>query len=93
MSKHTAGPWWTDENGHIVCYPKGMQVGVLSKQLPEGELEANHNLIVAAPELLLAGKHLFVKLAEIYQATGQKMSDCQALRDWLAAIAKAEGRS
>jgi len=37
--------------------------------------------------LLLAGKHMFVKLAEIYQATGQMMTDCQAIRDWLEAVA------
>jgi hypothetical protein len=53
-SKHTPGPGRTDENGHIVCYPDGLSIGVLSKQLPEGELKANHQLIVAAPELLEA---------------------------------------
>jgi hypothetical protein len=53
-SKHTPGPWRTDENGHIVCYPEGLSVGVLSKQLPEGELKANHLLIVSAPDLLAA---------------------------------------
>lgn len=54
---------------------------------------ANMHLIAAAPDLLLTGKHLFVKLAEVYRATGQKMTDCQAIRDWLEAVAKAEGRS
>lgn len=54
--------------------------------------EESSRLIAAAPDVINAGKHLFVKLAEVYQATGQKISDCQAIRDWLAAVAKAEGR-
>jgi hypothetical protein len=41
-AKHTPGPWRTDEHGNIVCYPEGLSVGVLSRQLPEGELKANH---------------------------------------------------
>ncbi len=40
--------------------------------------------------LVTAGKHLAVKLAEVYRAAGQKPADCQAIRDWMAAIAKAE---
>lgn len=37
-----------------------------------------------------AGKHLAVKLAEVYRAAGQRPSDCQAIRDWIAAL-KSEG--
>jgi hypothetical protein len=81
-SKHTPGPWRTDENGHIVCYPDGLSIGVLSKQLPEGELKANHQLIVAAPELLEA-----LKLAVSNQP---KDDSCEAwVSDAKAAIAKA----
>ncbi len=43
--------------------------------------------------LIQSGKHLAVKLAEVYRAAGQKPADCQAIRDWMAALAKAEGRS
>lgn len=38
--------------------------------------------------LASAGKHLAVKLAETYRAAGIRPADCQALRDWMAAIAK-----
>jgi hypothetical protein len=42
-------------------------------------------------DLIIAGKHLFVKLSEIYRAAGINPKDCQALRDWFAAVNKAEG--
>jgi hypothetical protein len=81
-AKHTPGPWRTDEHGNIVCYPEGLSVGVLSRQLPEGELKANHQLIVAAPELLEA-----LKLAVSNQP---KDDSCEAwVSDAKAAIAKA----
>jgi beta-phosphoglucomutase-like phosphatase (HAD superfamily) len=81
-SKHTPGPWRTDENGHIVCYPDGLSIGVLSKQLPEGELKANHQLIVAAPELLEALKAINVDVC-MASASSENM---RLVRD---AIAKA----
>lgn len=46
-----------------------------------------------SPDLLAAGKHLAVKLAEIYKAHGLKVSDCQAMREWMRAAAKADGKS
>jgi hypothetical protein len=49
-------------------------------------------LLAAAPDLIQAGKHLAIKLAEVYRAAGQSPADCQAMRDWMKAIAKAEGR-
>lgn len=42
--------------------------------------------------LVTAGKHLAVKLAQVYRAARQQPADCQAIRDWMAALAKAEGR-
>jgi hypothetical protein len=56
-------------------------------------MEANARLISAAPDMLAAGKHLAVKLAEVYRAAGQSPKDCQAICDWMAAVAKAEGRT
>ena len=43
-------------------------------------------------DLIAAGKHLAVKLSQVYHAAGQKPANCQAIRDWMAALAKAEGR-
>jgi len=34
--------------------------------------------------LEIAGKHLAVKLAEVYRAANANPADCQALRDWLS---------
>jgi hypothetical protein len=83
-SKHTPGPWRTDENGHIVCYPDGLSIGVLSKQLPEGELKANHQLIVAAPELLEALELVWDKVLTEYHS-----KDSYVRQQVEAAIAKA----
>jgi hypothetical protein len=58
----------------------------VSKSLSEKELGEIY-------ELLLAGKHLAVKLAETYRAAGINPKDCQAIRDWFAAVNKAEGKS
>lgn len=58
---------------------------IMKRQL--ADLRANQDVLVAA------GKHLAVKLAEVYRAAGQKPANCQAIRDWMAALVKAEGRS
>ena len=57
------------------------------------EQSMNGHLIAAAPDLLLAGKHLAVKLSELYHLLDKKPSNCQAIRDFMAVVAKAEGRS
>ena len=44
-------------------------------------------------EIVTAGKHLAVKLAEVYRAAGQKPADCQAIRDWMTAVSKVGGAS
>lgn len=36
--------------------------------------------------LAQAGKHLAVKLADVYRAAGQNPADCQAIREWMTAI-------
>lgn len=55
-------------------------------------MAADARLIAAAPDMLQAGKHLAVKLAEVYRAAGQSPGSCQALRDWMDAASRAEGR-
>jgi len=42
--------------------------------------------------LLIAGKHVAVKLAEVYRAVGQAPGACQALRDFNAAVRLIESR-
>lgn len=42
--------------------------------------------------LLIAGKHVAVKLAEVYRAAGQAPGSCQALRDFSAAVQAIESR-
>lgn len=42
--------------------------------------------------LLIAGKHIAVKLAEVYRAAGQAPGACQALRDFSAAVQAIESR-
>ena len=36
--------------------------------------------------IVQAGKHVAVKLADLYRAAGQKPADCQAIRDWMTAV-------
>jgi hypothetical protein len=50
-------------------------------------------LAYANTALTSAGKHLAVKLAEVYRAAGRSPAECQAIRDWMAALAAAEARS
>lgn len=38
--------------------------------------------------LIAAGKHLAVKLADVYRAARVDPKDCQAIRDWMAALKK-----
>lgn len=54
------------------------------------EGEANARLASFSPQLLTAGKHLVVKLAETYKAAGLDPKECQAIRDFMALAAKAE---
>ena len=95
MAKHTPGPWRQNEHGNLVCYPDGLEVGILSSQLPKEEREANARLIAAAPDLLDSLQHL----SNVYEHIWVKMSDGEmaivkgAWEVAEMAIAKAEGRS
>ncbi len=102
MTKHTPGPWKfkTAANGDngISAYDTGIFAEAFADIRHAGENNrdealANARVIAAAPDLLLKGKHLAVKLAEVYRAAGQSPKDCQAIREWMEAVAKAEGQS
>jgi hypothetical protein len=105
-TKHTAGPWTVGElianDGGIAVLSDDGRVCLVDAVSPvkrgqgwthqDADRDANARLIAAAPDLASAGKHLAVKLAEAYRAAGIKMTECQALRDWVKVITKAEGR-
>lgn len=107
MAQHTPGPWSVEADMRIDVdhfsaektrqeYVSGYNIVSNSEEIVgcEGILsdgEANARLIAAAPEMLVAGKHLAVKLAEIYRAAGADPGDCQAITQWLAAVHSAEG--
>ncbi len=109
MIKHTPGPWSLSNEpfeksdngvlqGHVtVDAPShgalAQVVWKMADAQTSPECEANARLIAAAPDLLTKGKHLAVKLAEVYRAAGQSPKDCQAIREWMETVAKAEGRS
>jgi len=48
-----------------------------------------HEALASRDAVVLAGKHLALKLADVYRAARQQPADCQAIRDWMAALAKA----
>lgn len=89
MTSFTPGPWRTDEHGHIVCYPEGLSIGVLSKQLPEGELKANHQLIVSAPELVEALQEARTQISLLQSMRGIVDTGCGTLSIIDAALQKA----
>lgn len=96
--KHTPGPWATDpevDHEAVLAADGGMVAdcaifGPDVYHRPQGASAANARLIAAAPDMLTAGKHLAVKLAEAYRAVGADPAGCQAIRDWMAAVAKAK---
>lgn len=93
-TKHTPGPWLTDEmmpgdqyryvfaaKGPIVCRVSAFAAG-----------EANARLIAAAPELLAALKGVLASLEWHADRHGNVGMDAQRRLDAHAAIAKAEVR-
>jgi hypothetical protein len=78
-----------DYRGDIASVHASENIGGITVE----ERDANARLIAAAPDMLQKGKHLAVKLAEVYRAAGQSPKDCQAIREWMEAVANAEGRS
>ncbi len=105
-ASHTPGPWRLDPQHayDVESYDGHFQIAtirdedcdlLLDRQYAPrpSEAEANARLIAAAPDLLAGGKHLAVKLAEVYRACGINPTECQAIRDWLLATAKAEANN
>jgi len=82
-TKHSP-EWHKDDNGRLVCYHPGLEAGLLSSNLPDGELEANEALILAAPDLLKMLKHA------VHWHDQLKAED---IARYMAVIDKAEGRS
>lgn len=60
----------------------GVYVGPARKEVNEARAAIEFEI----ERLTVAGKHLAVKLAEVYRAAGQKPGDCQAIRDWMEAV-------
>lgn len=97
MNKHSPGPW-TVEDDEQYPWIKGPAMrlswpryasGLSPAQYRQREIDAR--LIAAAPELLVTGKRLMLKLCEVYRAAGLDPKGCQAVRDFMAAAEKAEG--
>ena len=89
-AKHTPGPWKVKVISLGTDYLIRFETATLARVFNS---PADARLIAAAPDLLSAGKHLFVKLADVYRAAGQNPETCQAIREFMAAVAKVEGRS
>lgn len=96
MSTRTPGPWHVNGDTFDVVHQPTSFIGdrrIVARCATGDGAMANAVFIAATPDLLQAGKHLAVKLAEVYRAAGQKPGDCQAIREWMAAVAKAEGKT
>jgi hypothetical protein len=102
MSEYTPGRWIIRTAANGDCGISAEGTGVFIEAFAEirhsgenarEESLANALLVAAAPELLAKGKHLAVKLAEVYRAAGQSPKECQAIREWMEAVMKAEGRA
>lgn len=104
MAQHIPGPYAFDLDEGAIESADGVQIATIPSvdEFPcrnteeddqfEAELVATGRLLAAAPELLIAGKHLAVKLAEAYRAAGANPAGCQAVCDWMAVVSKLEGR-
>jgi hypothetical protein len=99
---HTAGPWRTrggseeiwimGQSGRLASVPYRVRHDGTVEYPHADEADANARLIAAAPDLLQAGKHLAVKLAEAYRIAKCDPAKCQAITEFMAAVAKVEGR-
>lgn len=96
MRKHTQGPWSRNikpaTKYNVIFAGRNTHVAKLATDLPEEEVEANCNLIAAAPELLDACKLAVERLAG-YDGAWEALSPAQrALVNLLQeTIQKAEG--
>lgn len=97
MSKHTPGPWKVVENGgRMVGVMKGRSWVVYKSGndcMMTDELEANANLIAAAPDLLEALELLLLTRTQERHLQGLKPGESPLHDRCHAAIAKAKGES
>ncbi|MGU3661077.1 hypothetical protein [Methylobacterium fujisawaense] len=102
FAQHTPGPWQIEGRfqppgsanwGFIITAgTNDRQDGPAARVGDLMVSEADALLIAAAPDLLQAGKHLAVKLAEAYRIAKCDPAKCQAIADFMAAVANVEGR-
>ncbi len=97
---HTPGPW--SEGGFRIRVKTGrgtdmIAVADILPAMTSAERQANVNLIVAAPEMLLAlrtaERQLVAVHGEPIGANLESKAGADAIREVRAAIAKAEGRA
>lgn len=100
MSKHTPGPWLVTGGSFVYALNSygtnsfwtniygGSQGGYKSPATPNEEIEANANLIAAAPDLLEAA---ILALDEMCNTSAPRSSFTDAVDALDAAIARAKG--
>lgn len=103
MTKHTPGPWSCDYGDFAVYCDTGAEVCAVTQgnhddgtRIPADEMEANLQLVAAAPELLAVCQSLLGCLSdwcEIADDDDQREDDHLAMAAANAAIAKAEGKA
>lgn len=101
MSKHTPGPWRAEMNGfsRMAVVDKNnnyLTFKAGSSRMPEFELEANANLIAAAPDLLASLEELF-EIGTVFLSAIEGNDHLTDFEEWAdqarKAIAKARGES
>lgn len=106
MTKHTPGPWSCDYGDFAVYCDTGAEVCALTQgnhddgtRIPTDEMEANLQLVTAAPELLQACQRLLTILVDVYEDDfyrhGEPIEDAwpSVINEARASIAKAEGKA
>ena len=96
MSTHTPGPWVASPFGDC-AYEIVNEVGTAIAEVDgahedSARIEANANLIAAAPELLAALRSARSWVAQYAELRGHEAASASMLRVIEAAIAKAGGR-
>jgi hypothetical protein len=97
-SQHTPGPWWIDDNGFVASgsgddYKTIADPRCMEPRGNEAEIDANADLIAAAPDLLVELKGLLEVFTAYIDTEDVANADIvEAVRAAAAAIAAAEGR-
>lgn len=106
MMAYTPGPWSCDYGDFAVYCDTGAEVCAVTQgnhddgtNISATEMEANLNLIAAAPELLQACQRLLTILVDVYEDDfyrhGEPSEDAwpSVIGEARASIAKAEGKA